>query len=49
MQQAATWRLIVLGLLALIAHGGFAVLTIMTESGTNMGILPMGDADYVGG
>ena len=42
MQQAANWRLIVLGLLALIAHGGFAVLTIMTESGTNMGILPMG-------
>ena len=42
MQQAGTPRLVILGVLALLAHGGFAALTIVTESGANMGVLPMG-------
>ena len=41
-QQADTSRLVALGLLALIAHSGFVALTIMTDSGTNTGVLPMG-------
>lgn len=40
--QTETSRLVGLGLLALCAHSGFAAATIVTESGANVGILPMG-------
>ena len=41
-QQADTPRLVILSVLALLVHGGFASFTIVTDSGANIGVLPMG-------